>query len=1011
MSQFNVLSRPLGRIALASVLSIVLGSTAAFAQARTFHFDIPERTLSQALREFGRVSGQEIIFTEDLVVGVHAAPLRGDFTADSALERLLKGTGLSAERSASGALMIRRQTKARAATESNPLPTARVAPADPQPTLLAQNETPSGPSPSDQQKQAREKKPLQLEEVVVTGSRIPSMARDGAQDVRIYDRNTIDQSGQSTLGDFLNTLPEVGRQTTQAEYGNTAVGHGAATVQLRGLPAGTTLVLVNGRRLETSGSAALADVFDLSNIPLGAVDRIEVLPTGSSAVYGSDAIGGIVNIIMKKDFRGTSVTAGYGAAAGTNSANLSIAWGGQWDNLSISLLGSFEKQSELEGFDRSLTANNDYRKFGGIDAQTFGCNPGNVYTLDGGNLPGTTAPYAAVPHGFSGRPSQQEFAATAGTLNECSSLGYGSLIPPSQREGVYGQVEYQLVPKLALFTEFLGSHSKQENGLSPFDLFGEPGFQQFTVPATNPYNPFGQDVGISYHFADVARDRQDLSTNFYRVVAGARGTWASDWSYELAGWAAHDSTNLTSGPQLNSAAAQAALDSADPATALNPFVDGPAGSGALQNSLFFASKAQFAGSTAGFDATLRGTAFDLPSGPIKVGIGGEHHRDSFYSSASPTPVQPSSLQDSHREQTAGFGEARIPLWAGHSTRDAGDLLDVTLAGRYDNYSDFGGKFTSQEGLEVRPVDPILLRATYGEAFKAPPLYNLYYPTISFPSFVTDPLLNNRLEPVTLHFGGNAQLKPETGTAKTLGIVYTSKAVPTLRIAATLFSVRETNYIQLVSPQVVVNNPALFAGSFTRAPSVGGQPGPITSVNYTYQNFGEIDVKGVDSEFDYSIASHWGTWSPSIRATYTYDYSAALLPGRPKVNFVSVENDNATWAPRWKGTLSLRWLLERWSAAIDGRYIGRYRDADPLPAGNYLSLGNFWYWDANVRYALRDESEARHTLLAHAYLSVGAVNVFDSKPQFSNQFQGFTGGYDAQADIRGRFLYVQLSTRF
>src|SRR5258705_2858292 len=120
MSQFNVSSRPVGRIALASVLSIVLGWTAAFAQARTFHFDIPERTLSEALREFGRVSGQEIIFTEDLVHGVHVASLRGDFTADSALERLLKGTGLSAERSASGALMIRRQTNTRTATESNP---------------------------------------------------------------------------------------------------------------------------------------------------------------------------------------------------------------------------------------------------------------------------------------------------------------------------------------------------------------------------------------------------------------------------------------------------------------------------------------------------------------------------------------------------------------------------------------------------------------------------------------------------------------------------------------------------------------------------------------------------------------------------------------------------------------------------------------------------------------------------------------------------------------------------
>src|SRR6267143_2363875 len=133
MSQFNGSSRPVGRIALASVLSIVLGWTAAFAQARTFHFDIPERTLSQALREFGRVSGQEIIFTEDLVVGVHAAPLRGDFTAEGALQRLLKGTGLTAERSAYGALMIRRQQKAHVASDPSAQPVSGQASSNEQP--------------------------------------------------------------------------------------------------------------------------------------------------------------------------------------------------------------------------------------------------------------------------------------------------------------------------------------------------------------------------------------------------------------------------------------------------------------------------------------------------------------------------------------------------------------------------------------------------------------------------------------------------------------------------------------------------------------------------------------------------------------------------------------------------------------------------------------------------------------------------------------------------------------
>jgi len=186
----------------------------------------------------------------------------------------------------------------------------------------------SGAATVEKQDEQAKRKPIQLEEVVVTGSRIPTHVNEGAQEVKIYTREKIEQSGRSTVADFLNTLPAASVSITESSIG-TQPNYGVTTVQLHGLPVGTTLVLINGRRLETSGSsqAGTAAFFDLNNIPLAAVDRVEVVSEGSSAIYGSDAIAGVVNIILKRNFDGFETNLKYGGASGTDETNASLAWG------------------------------------------------------------------------------------------------------------------------------------------------------------------------------------------------------------------------------------------------------------------------------------------------------------------------------------------------------------------------------------------------------------------------------------------------------------------------------------------------------------------------------------------------------------------------------------------------------------------------------------------------------------------------------------------------------------
>src|SRR5579862_3810890 len=197
---------------------------------------------------------------------------------------------------------------------------------------------------------AREAHRPQLEEVVVTGSRLKQTSRDGSQDVRVYSREEIERSGENSLADFLNTLPAVSLASTETIAENI----GGSTVSLRGLPLGTTLVLLNGRRLQTSGIQGLFgnDFFDLNNIPLAAVEQIDVVADGSSAVYGSDAIAGVVNIKLKKSFDGAEASVQSGWAKDQNESNSSLAFGRQLDEGSFSVIGSLQRRGSLDTSER-----------------------------------------------------------------------------------------------------------------------------------------------------------------------------------------------------------------------------------------------------------------------------------------------------------------------------------------------------------------------------------------------------------------------------------------------------------------------------------------------------------------------------------------------------------------------------------------------------------------------------------------------------------------------------------
>jgi iron complex outermembrane receptor protein len=835
------------------------------------------------------------------------------------------------------------------------------------------------------------------EHIVVTGSRLDAGKSEGAQRVQVYTREKIDASGASTLNAFLNTLPDVSLSSTEGAGQSQS---GQTSVRLHGLPTGTTLVLVNGRRVQDSaitlGTGFASNFFDLNYVPLSVVERIEVLPEGASAVYGSDAIAGVVNIILKREFTGAEASVMYSHASKLSEWDAGLGAGQRWERGGLTLFASFAHRDELTGFDRAVTAAPEHASDGGVDPRVPDCPTPNIFGINGTNLPGLNAPYAAVPTGFAGPPSIGEFSATAGTLHKCNVFSYNSFVPATDRAGAFAQGHFQLTPTTQLFGELFAARVREHFDYTPMLALGLTTFQRYTVAATNPYNPFGTTVGIGGMFTRRLSYQSD--GDFVRPLVGVRGDLGDTWSWESTlGYARDRETYTSPNDILNNAAIQAAFNSTDPAIAPNPFVDRMIDSPAFDNA-FFPYIQHYRASDAWFDAFARGTLLALPTGPLRAVAGLEYHRyqlhtdnGNFASFAYGPPGTPATY---YRDSHAFFGEVRVPLLG--ATEGDAPVLEGTAAVRYDHFSDFGGTTNPQYGVVLHPFRGFVARANYGETFRAPPLFDLYSPVARvFPAFTMDPQRGNERVPITLVTGGNPSLKPETGTTRSFGFDYESPRRPGLEAGLTQWRIREDGNIQALNSQLLVNNPGAVPGSVVRDAN-----GAIQTVTATLLNFGSIDVAGVSFHARYTFRSSYGTWSPAIAATNTHRYQVALTPGSPSIDAVSHAQDANAWAPRWKGTASLGWSMDRAALAGIARYVGAYSDYDST-----RRIGDVWYFDLNARYTFADSA------LGAVRLELGAINLLDRQPQVSRYDFGIAGYDPAQADIRGRVLYARIATRF
>lgn len=602
-----------------------------------------------------------------------------------------------------------------------------------------------------------------LETVVVTGSRIRRVDMESASPVFSIDAASIAKSGKLTLGDLIQESPSIAGAATNPSVNNGG-GSGASTVSIRGLGSQRTLLLVNGRRL------AYADV---NSIPINMVERIDILKDGASAIYGSDAVAGVVNFVLKSNFQGAEISADYGISDADDGERkgFQLTIGQTSDRGSIIIGATYNKQEPVWAGDRDFSSPALYNYAGTI--YTLGSSfipngrfviPRAVAASFGINCPGSAANVSVTRNnGVSGSTGSQWRCYRGLGLDPNDTYDYSPYnleLTPQERGGLFVTGNYKLTDNVEAYIDAFTNKTRSRYIIAPLPmLWGQGGL---VLSSESIYNPFGVNIGAG---AGGLRDinggnREGMyNTTADQVALGLRGSFGDTWSWDagiLAGRTSQSSAN--SGYYKTAELAQAAgpsfIDANGVArcgrpgaviancTPINLFglnntgLASEAANQAALRALQITVRAKSYSTQKGGNFNLTGELFSLPAGAVSIAFGGEYRKD--YSNYEPdaysliaNPANPScgTFQDACASAATGelsvrefYTELFVPILADVPFARS---LNLTIGSRYSDYSAFGDTVNSKIGIEWRPIDDLLLRGTVAEVFRSPTISDLY----------------------------------------------------------------------------------------------------------------------------------------------------------------------------------------------------------------------------------------------------------------------------------------------
>ena len=844
-----------------------------------------------------------------------------------------------------------------------------------------------------------------VEEVVVTGSRIQRAVSDAPSPVTVISSEDLEFSGLSNVADVL-------RNTTYNSFGSFRERSGTsfgqiALVDLRGLGAGRTAVLINGRRVPGNpftGSSAV----DVNSIPLSAVERIEILTDSASAVYGADAIGGVINFIMKDDYEGAEILIGQTTpeAAGANEERAQFVFGASGDKGKVIASVEYYQRDAIFDADRDYSAAQvNGSTFGDTVGVSVGGNTGFVPGFPSNPFPIGDCPtdtYTGVLDNPFGIPGQgcgfgyADISAQTGAIDRISTFVDASYDINADTtvymESRYSRIESfgRYAPAVGFF--FVDEGQRLANQLDPIlagdlataaDLDGsgalEPGEGFFAFHRFVGHGP-RDDVTDRHEFDFVIGMEGSVNGMSYDVFA-RKYFYSAD---EIG-----DTYVLNS--VIRDLAASGAYDVVNPAAASNA-----AAVGLSSADLFRDLKTDF--TQVGF--SLTGSAFDLPGGSVGWAIGGELAREDYrdqydsYREAGNVIGSAGNSASGDRERDAFFVETSLPVI---------DDLEINLAARYDYFSDFGSNVASSVSVRYEPTDWMVLRASYNEGFKAPDLTNLYQSRSQSFNNVTDFVRCDAqgIAPVDCptfqvenFTGGNPDLQAEEAESTNIGVVLSP--IEGLRLSMDYFEVDTTDRATSLSLSRLLNLAAIGAlppgTAVNRGPGeAAGIPGAIISIDNVITNAAALNIEGYDMRLTYERDMGFGDLY--VRSEYSHldSYTFQGAPGDPSSEFMGEGG-----FPEDRFNTSVRLTVDNLTANYTLNYIGEHGDGELQKYSDYTTH------DITVEYQTPVDGLA---------LTFGTLNFTDEKPVLDD-----IGGYDDAVtgilyDLSGRRIFGSIRYTF
>jgi iron complex outermembrane receptor protein len=853
------------------------------------------------------------------------------------------------------------------------------------------------------------------EEIVVTGSRIRGIAPIGPS-VTGVTRDSIETSGAVSTAQILQQLPQVFNlgfsESSRGQGGAGNITYGSA-VNIRGIGPFATLTLINGHR--SIGQGTSAATVDPSIIPMLALERIEVVADGASAIYGSDAVAGVANLIMRRNEKGVQAMMRFGKANGYDERQVGALWGTRWANGQATLTFENSYKSALNGADRDFFTGNLTAQGGG-DFRSTQCAPGNV-VISGVSY--------AIPAG--GVTKAGAATLVAGTANKCDNSKVQDLLPKQDRNSFAFTLNHDLGRGISVYAD--GFASRREFMFKPAALAAN-----LTVPSTNPFyvRPAGAPAGtsetVAYSFInELPQNRNEGFSRSMQATGGVDFEMGSGWkSGVLYTYGSNTDYSVTS-RGLNNAAITAALANTDPATALNVFGSGsnsPATLAAISNQIAYSP-----GTTRfhNVQAKADGPLFALPAGQVRTAVGYEGQILHTVGGQTTGPATAPVFGEVQLERTVNslYGEVVVPVFGGSFTAPGVRKLDLSAAIRGDNYSDVGKTSNPKWGLNWTPVDGLTFKASYGTSFRAPGLTQIRGFTNGgrgglFVQNYSDPTNGGALRVGVALSAANQDLKPETAKTRSLGFDWQPAIGNKTRISMNWFDITYDNQITgYLSDLTVLNREAAFAGTpiIQRNPSAALQAQllaqyPINGVppaNWTLFvdgrqfNLAKSVSQGYDFQASTRLATdNFGGFQFGLSGTVFTKYDVNLTPAGAPVSQL-----NTIYNPlKFKARGSVNWNIGGWFSTVVVNYQNAY---DNNLANPVQRVAAFTSLDARVAYTLERDGWLRDTTVA-----LGVSNLFDKKPPFVNIAQSSNGGggFDPTlASPIGRIVSLSLDKKF